>query len=283
MVALGAIPQSGLSALLKRGPSEPSFAASGALHELLAAGGFRPVRTLAEREGLIFIEAAKPRDGRQERPEGPSRLEDSPAVAKKQSIRFCRSALSFRGKRPRNIGKAFASAVTRPVSILIRPLACPASRPAEHADCYSPREIAQAAGVSEQQVLAAVGSPTRYISHEDAVRIGRALQRSPRITPAPVFSPSLSAGGGHRATRPAARPFEHAARRRLFRGRFPDDGRADTGGGNGGEHAIRFHAPRLRRVAGSRRGRWRRRLAAERRRRRRPSVKAITRSAVRFP
>ena len=61
VVALGAIPQSGLSALLSRGPSEPSFAATGALHELLAADGFRPVRTLAERDGLVFIEAAKPR------------------------------------------------------------------------------------------------------------------------------------------------------------------------------------------------------------------------------
>ena len=65
VVALGTIPPSGLSALLKRGPSEPSFAASGALHDLLAADGFRPVRTLAEREGLIFIEAAKPRDERE--------------------------------------------------------------------------------------------------------------------------------------------------------------------------------------------------------------------------
>jgi SAM-dependent methyltransferase len=63
MVALGAIPQTGLGALLRRGPSEPSFAGSGALHELLTAGGFRPVRTLAERDGLIFIEAAKPRAG----------------------------------------------------------------------------------------------------------------------------------------------------------------------------------------------------------------------------
>jgi len=61
VVALGAIPPSGLSALLNRGPSEPSFAATGALHELLAADGFRPVRTLAERDGLVFIEAAKPR------------------------------------------------------------------------------------------------------------------------------------------------------------------------------------------------------------------------------
>ena len=61
VVALGAIPQSGLGALLRRGPGEPSFAGSGALHELLAAAGFRPVRTLAERDGLVFIEAAKPR------------------------------------------------------------------------------------------------------------------------------------------------------------------------------------------------------------------------------
>ena len=61
VVALGAIPQSGLGALLKRGPSEPSFAASGALHEVLTADGFRPVRTLAERDGLIFVEAVKPR------------------------------------------------------------------------------------------------------------------------------------------------------------------------------------------------------------------------------
>ena len=61
VVALGAIPPTGLAALLRRGSPEPSFAASGALHKLLAAGGFRPVRTLAERDGLIFIEAAKPR------------------------------------------------------------------------------------------------------------------------------------------------------------------------------------------------------------------------------
>jgi ubiquinone/menaquinone biosynthesis C-methylase UbiE len=61
VVALGAIPPGGLGALLKRRPSEPSFAASGALHALLAADGFRPVRTLAERDGLIFVEAAKPR------------------------------------------------------------------------------------------------------------------------------------------------------------------------------------------------------------------------------
>lgn len=61
VVAIGAGPQGGLAALLKRAPSEPSFTASGSLNQLLASGGFRPVRTLAEREGLVFIEAAKPR------------------------------------------------------------------------------------------------------------------------------------------------------------------------------------------------------------------------------
>jgi SAM-dependent methyltransferase len=60
VVVVGAIPETGIGGLLKRG-HEPSFAASGAMHELLIAGGFRPVRTLAEREGLVFIEAAKPR------------------------------------------------------------------------------------------------------------------------------------------------------------------------------------------------------------------------------
>ena len=69
VVTLGAIRASGLGALLRRGPNEPSFAASGALHELLAAGGFRPVRTLAERDGLNFVEAVKPRDdGAEARP-----------------------------------------------------------------------------------------------------------------------------------------------------------------------------------------------------------------------
>jgi ubiquinone/menaquinone biosynthesis C-methylase UbiE len=61
VMALGSIPQGGLGALFRRAPSEPSFAASGALHQLLTDAGFRPVRTLAERDGLIFVEAAKPR------------------------------------------------------------------------------------------------------------------------------------------------------------------------------------------------------------------------------
>jgi periplasmic protein TonB len=49
---------------------------------------------------------------------------------------------------------------------------------------FSPREIAEAAGVSEWQVLAALGVPagggaSGYFSHDDAVRIGRALHQAP--------------------------------------------------------------------------------------------------------
>lgn len=61
VVAIGAIAQTGLGALFKRGTAPPSPESSGVLHELLTAAGFRPVRTLAERDGLVFIEAAKPR------------------------------------------------------------------------------------------------------------------------------------------------------------------------------------------------------------------------------
>jgi SAM-dependent methyltransferase len=60
-IVVGAIPQAGLGAIFKRGTGQPSFAASGAMHELLTLAGFRPVRTLAERDGLVFVEAAKPR------------------------------------------------------------------------------------------------------------------------------------------------------------------------------------------------------------------------------
>ena len=61
VIVIGAVPQAGLGGLFKRGAGSPSFAASGAIHELLSSAGFRPVRTLAERDGLVFVEAAKPR------------------------------------------------------------------------------------------------------------------------------------------------------------------------------------------------------------------------------
>lgn len=48
-------------------------------------------------------------------------------------------------------------------------------------EVYSPREIARAAGVPEEQVIAALGSAD-FVRHSDAVRIGRGL-RAHTITP----------------------------------------------------------------------------------------------------
>lgn len=47
----------GIGAWFARGPAAPSFDPSIALQ----AGGFKSVRTLAEREGLVFVEGIKPR------------------------------------------------------------------------------------------------------------------------------------------------------------------------------------------------------------------------------
>ena len=58
---IGASPREGLAALLSRGPTTPSLASSGEAATAIAAGGFRGVRTLAEREGLVFVEGIKPR------------------------------------------------------------------------------------------------------------------------------------------------------------------------------------------------------------------------------
>ena len=57
VIVIGRGPQGGLAGLLTRAPSAPAFNAAPALE----AGGFRSVRTLAEREGLIFVEAMKGR------------------------------------------------------------------------------------------------------------------------------------------------------------------------------------------------------------------------------
>ncbi len=57
---IGAAPREGLTALLSRTPPPPSLAASGAANEALAAN-FRGVRTLAAREGLVFVEGIKAR------------------------------------------------------------------------------------------------------------------------------------------------------------------------------------------------------------------------------
>jgi ubiquinone/menaquinone biosynthesis C-methylase UbiE len=58
VMVIGTTARSGLAALLARGESAPSFDAV----PLLQAEGFRSARRLAERDGLSFIEAIKPRD-----------------------------------------------------------------------------------------------------------------------------------------------------------------------------------------------------------------------------
>jgi ubiquinone/menaquinone biosynthesis C-methylase UbiE len=61
VVVIGAVPRGGLGALLTRSASGPSFAASGEAVKALEAEGFKSVRVLAEREGLVFVEGVKPR------------------------------------------------------------------------------------------------------------------------------------------------------------------------------------------------------------------------------
>jgi len=58
---IGATPPQGLSALLSRGSTVPSIALSGEAASALEAAGFRGSRTLAEREGLVFVEGIRPR------------------------------------------------------------------------------------------------------------------------------------------------------------------------------------------------------------------------------
>jgi ubiquinone/menaquinone biosynthesis C-methylase UbiE len=60
IVFVGAGEAVGLSRLLAR-PTSPSLALSGEANRTLEANGFATVRTLAEREGQVFIEGIKPR------------------------------------------------------------------------------------------------------------------------------------------------------------------------------------------------------------------------------
>jgi periplasmic protein TonB len=65
---------------------------------------------------------------------------------------------------------------------------------------YSPREIAQAAGVHESQVLTILGGSDRYVPHPEAVHIGRFLRRAPR-------SPFALLAGRADQSRPTGLPF----------------------------------------------------------------------------
>ena len=58
---VGAAPRAGLSKLFGGGQSASSFATSGQAKAALESEGFKLVRTLAERDGLVFVEGMKPR------------------------------------------------------------------------------------------------------------------------------------------------------------------------------------------------------------------------------
>jgi ubiquinone/menaquinone biosynthesis C-methylase UbiE len=61
VLVVGMVPRGGLGAILSRTQSGPAFVASGDASKSLEADGFKSVRTLAEREGLVFVEGIKPR------------------------------------------------------------------------------------------------------------------------------------------------------------------------------------------------------------------------------
>jgi len=65
---IGAAPRGGIGALLTRAQSGPPFTASGDANRALEADGFVSVRTLAERDGLVFVEGIKPREKAGEAP-----------------------------------------------------------------------------------------------------------------------------------------------------------------------------------------------------------------------
>jgi ubiquinone/menaquinone biosynthesis C-methylase UbiE len=67
---IGVAARSGLGALLSPPPPGALFAASGDATVVLQSGGFTAVRTLAEREGLVFVEGIRARVGRHSMADG---------------------------------------------------------------------------------------------------------------------------------------------------------------------------------------------------------------------
>jgi len=61
VMIVGTAPRGGFGALVSRAHSGPPFAASGGATKALDAEGFRSARILAERGGLVFVEAIKAR------------------------------------------------------------------------------------------------------------------------------------------------------------------------------------------------------------------------------
>src|SRR5579864_111816 len=90
---------------------------------------------------------------------------------------------SFNGKRPKTAGKGFALYGRPPMEM------------------YSPREVALAAGVPEALVRAALGGSGSYVSHDEAVRVGKRLAQqtaapAPPGPPGPMFDAVAGRGSG---------------------------------------------------------------------------------------
>ena len=63
VMIIGGAARGGLLKLFSGGAVASSFATSGAANQALESHGFKLVRTLAERDGLVFVEGVKPRAG----------------------------------------------------------------------------------------------------------------------------------------------------------------------------------------------------------------------------
>jgi SAM-dependent methyltransferase len=69
-ISIDDAPRTGIAALLK-GQSSSTYAESGGAASLLAAAGFRAVRTLAQRQALVFVEGVKGLDAGKRRSRDP--------------------------------------------------------------------------------------------------------------------------------------------------------------------------------------------------------------------
>src|SRR6185503_10402799 len=83
-------------------------------------------------------------------------------------------------------------------------------------DFYSTREIAAAAGVTEADVIAALGGVQGFLTHADAVRLGRQLAAATRVS-RPADS-GVASTSGVKAAGPLFSLFSETARTRRLTG-----------------------------------------------------------------
>ena len=293
-------PRSGLGALLERAPRERSFAARGALHDVAAADGFRPVRTLAERDGLMFVEASSRGRSAVHATVRSGAGRDSPGAwirprtdcpAREHTPAFTAQPPDRRKVSPQ-IGRKTNRAVRRAASRRAGQGFC-LVRPEKH-QCKSTLEttpIRRARSPWRQVCRKSRSSPSsagaRYVPYADAVRVGRAVRRDRAARAARDRPAVLDLLGVHVLERVdgarSARRVEHAARGPDCRRRVHDDVRADAGRDNRRRERLRSDAARLRRVCRARAEAAAAAVCCRRHRRRRPSAKGAARISSPLP